>query len=67
MKAIRKLPHDDIVTAWRAYTRSLREGFEGLHLSTWLNEERWEDEQATTEPEMGTVEWLEQQAREIHA
>lgn len=46
-KAIKKIKLDDLLEALEAYktTKSVKDGF-ACHAATWLNGERWEDEQA---------------------
>ena len=36
--------HEEVMGALKAYTKTLRDGFLGVHLFRWFNEERWQEQ-----------------------
>lgn len=36
--------HDEVVASLEGYTKTLRDGFLGVHLFRWFNEERWQEQ-----------------------
>jgi hypothetical protein len=46
-----KISHEDAEEHLLAYLDSRRDGFRGAHLSTWLNQEYWEQDLEDDEPE----------------